>query len=180
MSDTAITILREMNGAEFVIVFAVIVIAIMYLVPKIKYVKELMTSWYDRKKRQEEVFESILQNKKDIEQLQKNDIEYRNALQSLETNISKSINELKTMVEDNSTKNEDRYIQQVRSEILNFCNTCSVRDYRQDAYKHIMDLHQEYIEILNNRGQENGQITESYSIMLEIYRDKIRDGQFVE
>lgn len=180
MEDTAIQILQNMNGAEFVIVFAILILAVVYLVPKIKYVHELLTSWYEKKKRQDEVFETILQNKKDIEELQKNDVKYYDALKTLERSLSASISDLKHLLKEYNNTSEERYVQQVRSEILDFCNACTVRKYKQDAFMHIIDLHNEYENILKRRGDSNGQVSESYNIMMEIYREKIRNGEFAE
>lgn len=178
MSDEAINVLKGMNGAEFLIVFVAILIGVMYLIPKVKYLKELMTNWYNRKKKQDEILNTILQNKEDIKELKKKDIEYHNALKELERNLSTAISSLESMICKLSDSNERQYIQTVRSELLDFCNASSVRNYKEDAYKHAIDLHAEYMDILQRRGEENGQIDESYKVMLENYQEHVRNGDF--
>ena len=97
----------------------------------------------------------------------------------MENNFTTAISELKEMIYTFSNESEARYIQGLRSEILDFCNACTLRKYKQDAYKHIFDLHQEYLKIIDKRGEQNGQMDESWEVMLGTYREHVANGDFI-
>lgn len=179
MTDLGLEILRKMDGAEFVVVLAVIIIAITYLIPKLQDARNIFSHWYKNKRHQEEILEKILQGEKDIEDLKKTDIEYKKALKDLESNLTTAIAHLQATIDEGNNVSEQRYIQQIRSEILDFCNACSVRKYKQEAYQHVMELHSEYMSILRKRGEENGQVSESYQVMVEQYQEHVRNGDFI-
>lgn len=178
--DKAFDILERMNGAQFFAIVVVAFFALSWIIPKIDEIKQWFNRLYERKKQKDEILETILANKQEIEHLKDKDTEYYNALKEMENNFTSAISELKDMILSLTNDSEARYIQSLRSEILDFCNACSVRNYKQEAYKHVMDLHREYLDIIKKRGEQNGQMDESWDVMLETYREHIRNGDFIE
>ena len=178
--DKAIEILEGMNGAQFIAIFIVIAVFCVWFIPKIEQIKNWFNKLYERKKRRDEILDTILANKKEIEHLQNKDKEYYNTLKTMEANFTAAISELKEMIYTLSNESEVRYIQGLRSEILDFCNASTSREYKQDAYKHIFDLHQEYLSIIDKRGEQNGQMDESWEVMLGTYREHVANGDFIE
>lgn len=178
--EKIIEILEGMNGMQFVVLFLAIGAFIAWAIPKIEYLKEWLNKMYEKKKQRDEILETILDSKQEIEHLQDKDREYYQALKDMELKFTSAIGELKDMIVSLSNDSEVRYIQSLRSEILDFCNACTVRNYKQEAYKHIFDLHQEYLTIIEKRHEQNGQMDESWEVMLGTYRDHIQNGDFIE
>lgn len=178
--DKAFDVLERMNGAQFFAIAVVAFFALSWIIPKIDEIKQWFNRLYERKKQKDEILETILANKQEIEHLKDKDTEYYHALKEMENNFTSAISELKEMISSLTNDSEARYIQSLRSEILDFCNACSVRGYKQEAYRHIMDLHREYEIIIKKRGEQNGQMNESWEVMLETYREHIRNGDFIE
>lgn len=173
-------ILEGMNGMQFVVLFLAIGAFISWIIPKFEQLKEWFDKMYKRKKQKDEIMETILANRQEIEHLQDKDKEYYQALKDMELKFTSAIGELKEMICSLSDDSEVRYIQGLRSEILDFCNACTIRNYKQESYKHIFDLHKEYAEIIKKRGDTNGQMDESWEVMLETYHDHIKNGDFIE
>ena len=112
--------------------------------------------------------------------MQDKDREYYQALKGMELKFTAAIGELKDIILNLSNDSEVRYIQSLRSEILDFCNACTIRNYKQESYGHIFDLHKEYVDIIEKRGDTNGQMDESWEVMLGTYREHISNGDFIE
>ena len=178
--EKIIEILEGMNGMQFVVLFLAIGAFISWGIPKLEQIKEWLNKMYEKKKQKDEILETILANKQEIEHLQDKDGEYYRALKEMELKFTVAIGELKDMLVSLSNDSEIRYIQSLRSEILDFCNACTIRSYKQEAYKHIFDLHQEYLSIIKKRHEQNGQMDESWEVMLGTYREHIQNGDFIE
>ena len=178
--EKIIEILESMNGMQFVVLFLAIGALIAWGIPKIERLKEWLNNLYERKKQKDAILETIITNKQEIEHLRDKDKEYYQALKEMESKFATSIDELKNMIGSLANDSEARYIQSLRSEILDFCNACVVRNYKQEAYRHIFDLHNEYANIIKKRGDTNGQMDESWEVMLGTYRDHIANGDFIE
>ena len=180
MDTKIINVLESMNGMQFVVLFLAIGAFISWGIPKLEQLKEWLNKMYEKKKQKDEILETILANKQEIEHLRDKDSEYYQVLKGMESNFTLAINELKDMILSLSNDSEVRYIQSLRSEILDFCNACTIRSYKQEAYGHIFDLHKEYEEIIERRGDTNGQMDESWEVMLGTYREHIANGDFIE
>ena len=180
MDTKIINVLEGMNGMQFVVLFLAIGAFISWGIPKFEQLQEWLNKMYEKKKQKDEILETILANKQEIEHLRDKDGEYYQALKGMESNFTLAINELKDMILSLSNDSEVRYIQSLRSEILDFCNACTIRSYKQEAYGHIFDLHKEYEEIIKKRGDTNGQMDESWEVMLRTYRGHIANGDFIE
>ena len=178
--EKIIEILEGMNGMQFVVLFLAIGALVSWGIPKLEQLKEWINKMYEKKKQKDEILETILANKQEIEHLRDKNDEYYQALKGMESNFTSAINELKDMILGLSNDSEVRYIQSLRSEILDFCNACTIRSYKQESYGHIFDLHKEYVDIIEKRGDTNGQMDESWEVMLGTYREHIAKGDFIE
>ena len=62
-------------------------------------------------------------------------------------------------------------IDHIRWEILNFANTCRYgMQHTQDEFEHIINLHEKYVQILEERSLKNGLITIEYEYITELYK----------
>ena len=71
----------------------------------------------------------------------------------------------------------EKQIDDIRYEILDFSSALSSgRQYNKEQFDHIIKIHEKYEKILKENGLENGQVTASMEIIMEIYKDKLRTG----
>ena len=71
----------------------------------------------------------------------------------------------------------EKQIDDIRYEILDFSSALSSgRQYSKEQFDHIIKIHEKYEKILKENGLENGQVTASMEVIMEIYKDKLRTG----
>lgn len=71
----------------------------------------------------------------------------------------------------------EKQIDDIRYEILDFSSALSSgRQYNKEQFDHIIKIHEKYEKILKENGLENGQVTVSMQVIMEIYKDKLRTG----
>lgn len=72
----------------------------------------------------------------------------------------------------------DKEIDDIRWEILNFASVLasSSRRYNKESFDHIIRQYEKYEQILQENNMENGQVTISMEIVMEIYKDKLKNG----
>lgn len=71
----------------------------------------------------------------------------------------------------------EKQIDDIRYEILDFSSALSSdRQYNKEQFDHIIKIHEKYEKILKENGLENGQVTASMQVIMEIYKDKLRTG----
>ena len=71
----------------------------------------------------------------------------------------------------------EKQIDDIRYEILDFSSALSSgRQYNKEQFDHIIKIHEKYEKILKENGLENGQVTASMEVIMEIYKDKLRTG----
>ena len=71
----------------------------------------------------------------------------------------------------------EKQIDDIRYEILDFSSALSSgRQYSKEQFDHIIKIHEKYEKILKENGLENGQVTVSMQVIMEIYKDKLRTG----
>ena len=68
-------ILEGMNGMQFVVLFLAIGAFISWIIPKFEQLKEWFDKMYKRKKQKDEIMETIIANRQEIEHLQDKDKE---------------------------------------------------------------------------------------------------------
>ena len=85
-------------------------------------------------------------------------------------NISNSLDKLTVMF-------IDKEIDDMRWEILNFCSALtSGRQYNKESFDHVISVHEKYEKILEENNKENGQVTASMEVIMDIYKEKLKNG----
>ena len=85
-------------------------------------------------------------------------------------NISDSLGKLTDMF-------IDKNIEDMRWEILNFCSALtSGRKYNKESFNHVIQIHEKYEKILEENDMENGQVTASMEVIMDVYKDKLKNG----
>ena len=71
----------------------------------------------------------------------------------------------------------DKEIDDMRWEILNFSSALtSGRKYNKESFDHVIQIHEKYEKILEENGLENGQVTASMEVIMDVYKEKLRTG----
>ncbi|MBQ4523319.1 MAG: hypothetical protein IJA10_10270 [Lachnospiraceae bacterium] len=71
----------------------------------------------------------------------------------------------------------DKEIDDMRWEILNFSSALSSgRQYNKESFEHVIQIHEKYEKVLEENGMENGRVTASMEVIMEEYKDKLRNG----
>lgn len=86
------------------------------------------------------------------------------------SNISDSLNKLTTMF-------VDKEVDDMRWEILNFCSALtSGRKYNKESFDHVIQIHEKYEKVLEEYDMENGQVTASMEVIMDVYKEKLKNG----
>lgn len=84
--------------------------------------------------------------------------------------ISDSLNKLTDMF-------VDKNVEDMRWEILNFCSALtSGRKYNKESFNHVIKVHEKYEKILEENNKENGQVTASMEVIMDVYKEKLKNG----
>ena len=71
----------------------------------------------------------------------------------------------------------DKNIEDMRWEILNFCSALtSGRKYNKESFNHVIQVHEKYEKILEENNMENGQVTASMEVIMDVYNEKLKNG----
>lgn len=71
-------------------------------------------------------------------------------------------------------------IKRIRAEILAFADSCKMRkEHTEDAFLHIIDIHDDYEELLGKYDMSNGRISMEYEYIMEIYRECVKKGNLL-
>ena len=71
----------------------------------------------------------------------------------------------------------DSNIENMRWEILNFCSALtSGRKYNKESFNHVISVHEKYEKILEEHNMENGQVTASMEVIMDVYKEKLKNG----
>lgn len=85
-------------------------------------------------------------------------------------NISDSLHKLTDMF-------VDKNVEDMRWEILNFCSALtSGRKYNKESFNHVINIHEKYEKILEENNMENGQVTASMEVIMDVYKEKLKNG----
>lgn len=68
-------------------------------------------------------------------------------------------------------------IDDMRWEILNFCSALSSgRRYNKESFDHVIQIHEKYEQILEENNMENGRVTASMEVIMDVYKEKLKNG----
>ncbi|MGM9551921.1 MAG: hypothetical protein ACI3XA_06645 [Clostridia bacterium] len=89
-------------------------------------------------------------------------------IQGILKNHSESLKDIEMLVDMNEIK-------RIRAEIFAFADSCKIGNrHTEDAFLHIIDIHDDYMELLDKYGMSNGRISMDYEYIMEIYRDCVK------
>lgn len=71
----------------------------------------------------------------------------------------------------------EKEIQDIRKSILDFCSSLSSgQNPNQEAFEFVFKLYEKYEDILKSNGLENGQISASMEVIMDVYKEKLKNG----
>lgn len=71
----------------------------------------------------------------------------------------------------------EKQVDDMRFEILDFASAISLgRQYSKEQFDHVIIIDKKYQKILEENGLENGQVTASMEVIMEIYKEKLKNG----
>ena len=72
---------------------------------------------------------------------------------------------------------QDKNINDWRYEILDMASAISSgRRYSKEQYDHVIDIHGRYENLLKSLGRTNGQVDASMEVIMESYKEKLKNG----
>lgn len=72
---------------------------------------------------------------------------------------------------------QDKNINDWRYEILDMASAISEgRRYSKEQYEHVLDIHTKYEELLKSLGRKNGQVDVSMEVIIDTYKEKLKNG----
>lgn len=104
-------------------------------------------------------------------------IEIRNHLQENQENLSNQITELNQMMNKLNNNFVKKEISDMRTTLLDFANAImNDRDYNREQYEHILDVYQDYENVLKENRMDNGRVTRSMEYVKKNYDYLIEHG----
>lgn len=68
-------------------------------------------------------------------------------------------------------------IKRIRAEIFAFADSCKMGEkHTEDAFLHIIDIHDDYENLIEKYDMTNGRITMDYDYIMEVYHDCVKKG----
>lgn len=97
-------------------------------------------------------------------------IEIRNGLKQDQDNLSDQISELNQMMNKLNNNFVKKEISDMRTTLLDFANAImNDRDYNREQYEHILDVYQDYENVLEENHMDNGRVTRSMEYVKKNY-----------
>lgn len=104
-------------------------------------------------------------------------IEIRNGLKQDQYNLSDQISELNQMMNKLNNNFVKKEISDMRTTLLDFANAImNDRDYNREQYEHILDVYQDYENVLEENHMDNGRVTRSMEYVKKNYDYLIEHG----
>lgn len=156
------------------VILAVSALAIYALIRKIQEITGFETKTMKKRKLMESNIDTLKQYTTTLKQNQlsqkKENEEYLQKLESSQQEIIKAIQNLNDAIEKNQ-------IQDLRWTILDFSNAImNGRKYDGEAYSHILEIYDEYEELLKKKNMTNGKVTIAMNLVKERYELGMRNG----
>ena len=103
--------------------------------------------------------------------------EIRNGLKQDQDNLSDQISELNQMMNKLNNNFVKKEISDMRTTLLDFANAImNDRDYNREQYEHILDVYQDYENVLEENHMDNGRVTRSMEYVKKNYDYLIEHG----
>ena len=111
-----------------------------------------------------------MRKKKEERELLMGVVEKVNILECKNESIRKDIDNLTKMF-------IEKQIDDMRFEILDFASAISLgRNYSKEQFDHVIVIDKKYQKILEDNGLENGQVTASMEVIMDVYKEKLKNG----
>ena len=121
-------------------------------------------------KQREEDHKLVIENAKAIQELSKRHEEDTKQSIKHDEKIREDLQKLTTMF-------IEKQIDDMRFEILDFASAISLgRNYSKEQFDHVITIDKKYQKILEQNGLENGQVTASMEVIMDVYKEKLRTG----
>ena len=106
---------------------------------------------------------------------------------SLNRDLSKELNNIKGILKAHSDYLKDiemlvdmNEIKRIRAEIFAFADSCKTGvKHTDDAFLHIIDIHDDYINLLKKYDMSNGRISVEYEYIMSIYQCCVKKGNLL-
>lgn len=70
-------------------------------------------------------------------------------------------------------------IKRIRAEIFAFADSCKMGEkHTKEAFLHVIDIHEDYEELLDKYGMTNGRISLDYDYVMNVYQECVKKGVF--
>lgn len=118
--------------------------------------------------------------KKEIETIKTEMETIRTDVKNLGDSLQKTETSLTKKIEENDLTQTERYIKQLRGEILEFSNSCMNGTlHTKDEFEHIIDKHEEYEKLLESLGRTNGVVTLEFEYISDVYQKCCKKNSFL-
>lgn len=170
------TLLAMENKSQVLLILILVIVATVFIIENIQKLKILFgikTKWDTREEREEKAIEElehqVLEIKNEVDSMKKTiDIEHSKR-KDFEQRVISSLDKIEYQMK------EDK-IQRLRSEILDFCNACRIRDYSKESYDNILSLYDEYELLIKSMDKTNGKAEMGIKFIREKYANYMKDG----
>lgn len=95
--------------------------------------------------------------------------------------VNEKLSSMSTKLEDVSTRIDMIEINNMRTQILDFANSCmNERRHTKEEFEHVIDLHSSYTEIIDSRGIKNGRVDLAFKYISDLYIQCLNDDSFLD
>lgn len=91
------------------------------------------------------------------------------------------LSSISLQLDDLSNRIDKIEINDMRSSILNFANSCmNERKHTKEEFEHAIDLYTSYEKIIEDRGIKNGRIDLAYQYISDLYTTCLKENSFLD
>ena len=99
----------------------------------------------------------------------------------LNNNTREQLQSISDKLEDVSERIDKIEIDNTRSTILDFANSCmNERKHTKEEFEHMFDLHDKYMKTIEERGIKNGRMDMAYKYISDLYLQCVNENSFLE
>lgn len=92
----------------------------------------------------------------------------------------KQLSSISEKLEDLSCRIDKIEINDMRSSILDFSNSCmNGRKHTKEEFEHVIDVHSQYTDIISERGLTNGRVDLAFKYISELYTKCLNENSFL-
>ena len=100
---------------------------------------------------------------------------------TLNNNTREQLQSISDKLEDVSERIDKIEIDNTRSTILDFANSCmNERKHTKEEFEHMFDLHDQYMKTIEERGIKNGRMDMAYKYISDLYLQCVNENSFLE